>query len=275
MSMKIRRMIMLVLVMVTVVFSLWVLRLSKEPDANETSKSTRRERRSREPLLTQKSAKTSAVKPVAVQKTDGKAKGKGKRPGRRFGRIASGDGDGVFRDSDGKPYPEEDQNVMALAAAAVENDDMVGARALAEAALSSGNRDLREAVVEALGWFGEDTMVELVPFLSDPDESIAETARSHWMDGLQQIKDDGMKAGVIEMTLKAITNKDMIEDVANELIGIDELAAVQVVVDVIESGGAAVRAAKEVYNSITGDDWKDVDAAEAWLQENYMPEDAN
>ena len=275
MSMKIRRMIMLVLVMVTVVFSLWVLRLSKEPDANETSKSTRRERRSREPLLTQKSAKTSAVKPVAVQKTDGKAKGKGKSPGRRFGRIASGDGDGVFRDSDGKPYPEEDQNVMALAAAAVENDDMVGARALAEAALSSGNRDLREAVVEALGWFGEDTMVELVPFLSDPDESIAETARSHWMDGLQQIKDDGMKAGVIEMTLKAITNKDMIEDVANELIGIDELAAVQVVVDVIESGGAAVRAAKEVYNSITGDDWKDVDAAEAWLQENYMPEDAN
>ena len=36
---------------------------------------------------------------------------------------------------------------------------------------------------------------------------------------------------------------------------------------------AAVKAAKETYNTITGEDWSNIDKAEAWLQENYEPED--
>ena len=41
--------------------------------------------------------------------------------------------------------------------------------------------------------------------------------------------------------------------------------------NVIDDGknAKAVAAAKEAYNSITGDDWSGVDAAETWLQENY------
>lgn len=237
-----------------------------------TSGGTKGAGTSRKPLLVQKNAKTSAVKQV-VKGVSEKAKVPERKRGRVLGRIGKGDDDGIFRDSDGKPYPKADQRVMAAAAAAVDDDDLEGARSLAGAALASSNRDLREAVVDALGWFGEDTMMELVPFLSDPDEEIAEAAQSHWMDGLQQMEDDGAKAGVIEVTLKALKNKDMMEDVANELIGIDELAAVQVVVNMIEEGGEAVAAAKEVYNSITGEDWKDVDAAEAWLQENYVAPD--
>ncbi len=30
---------------------------------------------------------------------------------------------------------------------------------------------------------------------------------------------------------------------------------------------------KEVYNSITEEDWTGVDAAEEWLQENYEPDE--
>jgi hypothetical protein len=59
------------------------------------------------------------------------------------------------------------------------------------------------------------------------------------------------------------------ERIANELIGIDELAAIQVIANVIESGGAAADAMRDVYDFITGDEWRDIDAAEAWLQENY------
>ena len=163
---------------------------------------------------------------------------------------------------------------MSAAVAAIEKDDLELARSLAEKALASNNTELRAAVVDALGWFGEDAMAELTPFLSDRDPEVADAAVSHWKDSLQEIDDDKSKAGVVEMSLKALADKDLLEDVADELIGMDELAAIQVVANVIEEGGDAASAAvREVYDRITGEKWSGVDAAEAWLQENYTPDD--
>ena len=67
----------------------------------------------------------------------------------------------------------------------------------------------------------------------------------------------------------------MAESVANELIGIDELAAVQVIVNVItdKSNPVAVEVAIDAYENVTGEKWKSVSAAEAWLSENYVPPD--
>lgn len=233
---------------------------------------------SRRPLLKQKNAPVSAVKPVASSNA-GKAGGRGRTVSKktlslRFpGLTPSAGWDGVYRDEDGNAYPKAEQELMAAAEKAIELDDLETARALAASALGSPNQELRESVVDALGWFGQDAMAELLPFMADSDEDVAETARSHWMSALQEVDDDGMKAGIIEMSMKAITDADTLEDVADELIGIDELAAVQVIVNLIEEGGASVEAAKEVYNSITGEDWSDIDAAEEWLQENYEPDD--
>ena len=142
---------------------------------------------------------------------------------------------------------------------------------LAEKAIGSSNAELRAMAVDALSWFGQNALVELTEFMSDADEGVAEEAKSSWMRALQEIEDDGLKAGVVELTLGKLKDKDILEDVANELVGIDELAAVQVLANVIDDGknAKAVAAAKEAYNSITGDDWSGVDAAEAWLQENY------
>ena len=241
----------------------------------------------RGPFLTQKNALISAVKPVRrpersshLDVTDEAEKARLKAaknhyarrfPGAKLGR--SEDWDGIYRDEDGIPYPKEEQDMMTLAEEVIELDDLPSARLLAESAVDSENRELREAVVEAIGWFGEDALIELMPYLSDPDEDIADSAQSHWMAGLQEMNDDGEKAGLIEMTLMALRNQDMIEDVASELVGIDELAAIQVLVDLIEAGGPAVEVAKETYNTITGEDWSDIDAAEEWLQENYDPDE--
>ena len=216
----------------------------------------------KKPYLVQKKAAASAVKYNLPASNGRKAKGVPHR-------FAAASKDGVFRDSDGRPYPSADQKIMAAAAAAIENDDLEAARRIAALALNSGNKELREAVVDALGWFGAPAMAELTPFMADPDDGVADAAASHRKDALQEIDDDGTKAGVIEVSAKAIMNKDILEDVANELIGIDEVAAVQVVVNMIESGGDKADVALDVYNSITGEDWSDIDAAETWLQENY------
>ena len=261
-------------IVVAVVF--WCI-FSGDPSKEVNSGNTRHE--SRRPLLKQKNAPVSAVKPVTGSNAAGKAGRRGRAVSKeslsfRFPGLSPSAGwDGVYRDEDGNAYPQEEQELMAAAEKAIELDDLEMARALAASALDSPNQELRESVVDALGWFGEDAMAELLPFMADSDEDVADTAKSHWMSALQEVDDDGVKAGIIEMSMKAITDVDMLEDVADEFIGIDELAAVQVVVNLIEEGGASADAAKEVYNSITGEDWSDVDAAEEWLQENYEPDD--
>ena len=206
------------------------------------------------------------VKPTGSGKTV-------KRKGKPI-KIAPGSTDGIFRDSDGNPYPDADQEIMTAAEAAIEQDDLATARSLAEKALASDNTEWKEMVVDALGWFGEAAMAELTPFMSDPDEDVANAAASHWKDALQEMEDDGMKATVVDLTLSAVKNKDIVEDVANELIGIDEVAALKVLATAIESDNIlAADAARETYENITGEKWSGVDAAEKWLQENYTPPD--
>lgn len=234
--------------------------------------------RQRHALLSQKGAEKSAVKPITARSpaehaATGKT-GKGKRASLGV-RVGSADDDNVFRDENGKAYPEQDQVLMRQARDAIDNDDLESARALAAAAASSENAELREMVVEALSWFGKDALVELTQYMADPNEEVAEAAKDGWMGGLQEMDDDGEKAGVVESAMKFLRDGETLEDIANELIGIDELAAIQVLANVIEEGKnkAAIPAAKEAYNSITGSDWTSVDAAEAWLQENYEPDD--
>lgn len=235
------------------------------------------EKRSNSGLRTAVDVQKGAASKASESKSAGSARAKPARnaknrkpPVRRF----KADSDGVFRDSEGKAYPQNEQKIMAAAATAVEKDDVEAAIALAGDALASGNKDLRAAVVDSLGWFGTSALAELTPFMSDPDEEVAEQAASYWMDALQEIEDDGMKASVIEMALNALLNKEQLEDVANELIGIDEKAAMQVIVNVVEtSSGAASEVAKDVYETLTCDEWTGVEAAEAWLRENYTPEE--
>ncbi len=232
----------------------------------------------RQALLRQKGAEKSAVKSVAARSPEeraatGKA-GKGKRDGLNV-RVGGGDDDGVFRDENGKAYPEKDQILMRQARDAIDNDDLESARALAAEAASSENDELREMAVEALSWFGKDALVELTQYMADANEEVAEAAKDGWMGGLQEIDDDGEKAGVVEVAMKSLRDSETLEDVANELVGIDELAAIQVLANIIEEGknDAAISAAKEAYNSITDSNWSGVDAAENWLQKNYEPED--
>lgn len=230
----------------------------------------------RRALLVQKSATKSAVKdPHKATTQRERGLKKRKRGYSAFkGRMESGNPDGIYRDEQGNAYPAAEQVLFARADKAIETDDLDDVRQLATDAAGCLNRDLREKVVEALGWFGEETLAEMTPFLSDKDEKIAEKAHDEWVSALQSVEDDGVKAGAIELALGALVDKSMIEDVANELVGIDELAAIQVIANLVDSDSAASKCLKDTYETITGEAWTGVEAAENWLQENYeMPED--
>ena len=183
--------------------------------------------------------------------------------------------DGIYRDDDGKPFDQPDQKLMSMMEQAFDEDDVEILAAVAEVAILSKNKEVRENIVRSLGWHGSRTLVEMTPFLSDPDPEIAELAHDEWMNSLQDIEDDGVKAGVIEMALRSLADKDMLEDVASELTGIDDLKAIQTIANIMDTGGAAVPFVDEAYADITGEDhWTTFEAAEAWLQENYSDPDA-
>ncbi len=262
------------LVVAVVALAVYLVLNGREKDVKPTPV------RNRKPARTAKLSTPPPPAPTNVPGSAVKAPAKSRGPKkkeRRRGTVKmakSGDDDGIYRDSDGKPYPDADQKIMAAADAAIELDDLAAARSLAEKALTSDNAELKEMVVDALGWFGEAAMAELTPFMSDPDEEVAEKAASHWRDALQEMDDEKMKVAVVDLTLSEVKNKDIVEDVADELIGIDEAAALGVLAAAIESDNIlAADAARDTYESITGEKWSGVDAAKKWLQENYTPPD--
>ena len=179
--------------------------------------------------------------------------------------------DGVYRDEEGVAYPQEEQKLLAAIDKAADSDDFATLRKLSSQIASSKNKELKEKTIRALGTSGSSSLAEMTAFLSDSDSEIAELAGEEWLSALQEIENDSEKASVIELALKALSDKDMLENIANELIGIDEQAAISVISDIIESNSSATPYAKESYETITGEEWSGKASADAWLQENYIP----
>lgn len=185
-----------------------------------------------------------------------------------------GDGESDYVDENGKPWPEADKRIARVIDKALDEDDFKALKAAVSSAAACSNKDIRDRMVDALGTFGACAVPELLGFMSDPDEDVAENARGCFQSSLSEIEADDEKAAVIELVMKGTECKDVLEDVADELSSLDELLAMQIIVDAIDAnpGSAAAVEAARAYNDITDEDWSGFDAAENWLQNNYNEE---
>ena len=156
---------------------------------------------------------------------------------------------------------------------ALDDEDIVAARTLAAQAMIASNTEIREAMVNTLGWFGVKALPELTPFLADPDEDVRDSAMNEWSVAVSEIEDEAEKLGVVELAMHVLTNEDALEDISGEYIGTDEKLAVESLLRVIEAGGSenGIAKAKETYEFVTGEEFVDRAAAEKWLAEEYEP----
>lgn len=188
--------------------------------------------------------------------------------GRRKKRLAPGGDVADFAHMN----PKDRRLSLAVQAALDENDfkSVVSATA---AALKSPNPEVRENAVEALGWFGVEALPELTPLMADKNEDVAEAAMNNWQSALSEIEDVDTKAKIAETVMPSLFNTDALEMIVTEITGQDDdLKIMQSLVNLMECGnGKVVSVVKEEYESLTGDTWTGIDAAEAWLQENYEP----
>lgn len=158
---------------------------------------------------------------------------------------------------------------------ALEEDDFKALLTLLPRARESNNAEVRLDLVEALGWFGKEAMLELLPMMADPDESVAEAAVDNWKFALSDIEDEKEKSVNVEMVMKGLRNKDALESVVMELDDCDDVVEIQALVNVIESGNPiAAEVAREHYEFITDEKYIDLETANRWLTQNTTSDDA-
>lgn len=158
---------------------------------------------------------------------------------------------------------------------ALDEENFELAKKCAPLAMACKDVEIRQSMVDTLGWFGEKAIPELTPFIADPDEDVAESAMNEWDMAVSSIEDEGRKIGVVEMAMQVLSDDDALESISNEYIGVDEKLAVESLLRIIEGGGSAkgIEKAKETYEFVTGDEFTDRAAAEKWVAEEYQPPD--
>ena len=156
---------------------------------------------------------------------------------------------------------------------ALEDEDFELAASCADEAQKCGVVEIRQSMVDTLGWFGEKALPELTPFLADPDEDVRENAMNEWSMALSSIEDDVVKIKTVELAMGVLKDEDALEEISGEFIGVDEKLAVESLSRIICGGGSkeGVDKAKETYEIVTGDEWTDAAGAERWIAEEYEP----
>lgn len=168
----------------------------------------------------------------------------------------------------------EDQKRMDAISDAMDEDDFAAVTALIPDVQTSTNAEVRSEMVDALGSFGKKALVELLPFMADPDSEVAENARDQWTMALSDVTSERSKCKYIEAAMGILTDEEALDSMMTELTDCDDRLAIQTIVNVISSGTPqAVAAAKEQYEFITGEEYTNIADAEAWLQENYEPDE--
>ena len=165
------------------------------------------------------------------------------------------------------PLPSEAQKLVDAIERAYDTDDLKSALALAAKARVSEVKAVREEMVWTLGWFGRPALPELIPFLADPQEDVANDALRHFNDAIQEIEDDEERIKTVELVMMKVTDGEILEDVAMEYAGVDDRIAVESLVHVIEGATeAGRRQARETYESITGEAYTTPEAARKWVE---------
>ena len=178
-------------------------------------------------------------------------------------------------DDDDDGLTPEERALSKRIEAALDEEDWQKTVACAKEALNCKKAEIRQAMVDALGWFGAKGLPELTPFLADPDEDVRDSAMSEWSMALSDIEEDAEKIGAVEMAMFVLTNEDALDDISGEYIGVDEKLAIESLLRIIEGGGSAkgIEKAKETYEFVTGDEFAGRAAAEKWIAEEYQPPD--
>ena len=163
---------------------------------------------------------------------------------------------------------QERSEILAMEDA-LDYEDFEAVAAACEAFQASTNPAVRLRAVESLGWFGEQALPELTPYLADPDDEVRDSALQQWGMGISEMEDADMKSGLIEAAMGVMSKKEILEEISFYLNELPNTIAVDVQVALINAGNpTAAEVAAEAYEFTTGEKYVDIDSAQRWVDEN-------
>ena len=176
-----------------------------------------------------------------------------------------------------RPLTSEEQEILDVADEAVSDHDLETAQDVAAEALKSKDPRVRLRAVEMLTGFGEAGLPELADFLRDPHGEVANLAADRFELGVQEVENDAERVAIAKLGVLTVDDPDKLMSMMGTLtMATDSLQIVSALADIIRDGSAAqVQAAKEAYESETGEEWAGLEAADKWLQENYDPPESD
>ena len=186
------------------------------------------------------------------------------------------------------PYSEKDKMLAKAMQEALDADNYDAVLRTTASALKSDNPDVRLNAVEALGWYGKQTLPELTVCMADADEDVAQAAINHWEEGVSDIDDPNEKLQISLYAINTIADEDALTMIGshfasaamNIIDGEDDadvaaqkrLEIIQALAEVIEGENEkGANSAREAYEEITGSKWINVSEAEKYLADpdNY------
>ena len=171
-------------------------------------------------------------------------------------------------DKQGDDELTEEEKIVDAIHDALNDEDQALAIELAKRAVKAKSAEVRSEMVDTLRWFGDKVMPELLMFIDDPDEGVRIDAMAAYQQAIYDIEEDSEKAKIIEISMRNLADSEALEEIASELIGMDDRLAVQTLVNVIDGESrTGRRIAKETYETVTGEEYTTFEAAEAWLRE--------
>ena len=174
----------------------------------------------------------------------------------------------VSSDVDADELTEEEERLVDTIHDALHDEDLELSIELAKRAVSSKKPEVRSEMIDTLRFFGDKVLPELLMFIDDPDDGVKMDAMTAYEQAIFDIEDDREKAKVIEISMQNLNDADALEEIASELIGMDDSIAVQTLVNVIGGRGkTGQRIARETYETVTGEEYTTFEAAESWLRE--------
>ena len=178
-----------------------------------------------------------------------------------------------FDDDGDDGHTPAERELEARIEKALEDENLDAAIACAGEALKCPVVEIRQNIVDTLGWFGKKALPDLTPFLADADDDVRDSAKNGWMMALSDIEDDEEKIGTVELAMRVLRDEDALEEISDEYIGVDEKLAVESLVRIIDGGGSkeGIEKAKETYEFVTGDEWASTEEAARWIAEEYEP----
>lgn len=150
----------------------------------------------------------------------------------------------------------------------LDNEDTAGALAMARGLMKSGEAEVRSEVVSVLGWVGAKALPELGAMTGDQDADVAQEAYDQWLQALQEVEDDALKAQLLADGLQRQKDQDKVDELFMQFDQMPEEIALPVVVNLINSSNPLTsEAARTVYEEMTGSPYTTPAAAQQAIEE--------